>query len=63
MSEGGIVVARRRSGANDEIVVVPLREKESRVRGPWDHSGSINVAVDVDRLLAPPRRAMIVLRG
>ena len=39
-------------------------EKEIKiVRGPWDHSSSIKVAIDVDSLLSPLSRAMVAVRG
>lgn len=39
--------------------------KKSRefVRGPWDHSGSIQVPIDVGAMLPPPMPAAINVRG
>ena len=51
-SEGSVIVVGERGGP----------ERRMRVRGPWDHSGSIGVVVDVDTLLQPLSRAMVVLR-
>lgn len=47
----------------DESLQVVIPEPSRRLRGPWDHSGSINISVDVDQLLPRLNRAMIVLRG
>jgi hypothetical protein len=32
---------------------------KKKVRGPWDHSGSISLQFDVSTLLAPPKRAAV----
>lgn len=37
-----------------------VARKGGVVRGPWDHSGSIRIAVDVDALVARPVRAWTV---
>jgi hypothetical protein len=56
--------AVQRRPSEGSVVVVGVRgEKREIVRGPWDHSGSIGVVVDVDVLLQPLSRAMVVLRG
>ncbi|KAF8163076.1 hypothetical protein B0H34DRAFT_694056 [Crassisporium funariophilum] len=54
--------ARARSRP-EENVVVAEKAAVRTLRGPWDHSGSIATCVNVDRLLQPLQRAMIVLRG
>ncbi|KDR81379.1 hypothetical protein GALMADRAFT_60000 [Galerina marginata CBS 339.88] len=60
-SEGELLQAQMRARErHDGIVTVAREEKEKRIRGPWDHSGSISVAVDVDRLLQTPARALVV---
>ena len=42
-----------------------VRSKRSRefVRGPWDHSGSIQVPFDVAAVLPPPMPAAVTARG
>ncbi|PPQ70280.1 hypothetical protein CVT24_000843 [Panaeolus cyanescens] len=52
---------RRR--AEDEVKLAVVNKEPGRLRGPWDHSGSISIRVDVDSLLPPLNRAMVVLRG
>lgn len=52
MKEGG--AERRREKSDDG----PVR---GRIRGPWDHSGSIAVRIDVDVLLKVP--GVVVIRG
>ena len=39
---------------------VGARKTATATRGPWDHSGSIAVGVDVDALLQRPGRARTV---
>ncbi|KAF9557688.1 hypothetical protein CPC08DRAFT_640004 [Agrocybe pediades] len=63
-TDAGVVLARARPVAHTcDVVIGREKESEKRIRGPWDHSGSICLDIDVDRLLAPPVRAMIVVRG
>ncbi|EFI28420.1 hypothetical protein CC1G_13954 [Coprinopsis cinerea okayama7 len=33
--------------------------EKSKLRGPWDHSSSISVEIDVERLLAPLKPAVV----
>lgn len=42
-----------------------VHRKRSRefVRGPWDHSGSIQVPFDVTAVLPPPMPAAVNARG
>ncbi|KAF9532420.1 hypothetical protein CPB83DRAFT_759641 [Crepidotus variabilis] len=47
--------------SHDEIVIPKMNSPT--IRGPWDHSRSIKVAVNVDQILAPMARAMVVSRG
>jgi hypothetical protein len=40
----------------------PVSEPASgrkRVRGPWDHSGTISLQFDIGALLTPPKRAAV----
>lgn len=57
----GGALPRQRS-TTDDMVVTILEKPSGVVRGPWDHSGSIGVAIDIDKLLAPMARAMVVVR-
>ncbi|TFK25072.1 hypothetical protein FA15DRAFT_591242 [Coprinopsis marcescibilis] len=34
-------------------------EDKQQVRGPWNHSSSISVVIDVSQLLAPPKPVLV----
>ncbi|TEB35992.1 hypothetical protein FA13DRAFT_1787446 [Coprinellus micaceus] len=43
-------------------VHVPAKETaiaNPRLRGPWDHSSSVRIALDVERMLAPLQPAVV----
>jgi hypothetical protein len=37
----------------------PTHSSRKRLRGPWDHSGSISLKIDLGTVLTPPKRAAV----
>lgn len=44
-----------------EVVIRPTSAVSPKIRGPWDHSGCIAVAIDVENVLAPLKPVAVSL--
>ena len=53
------------AGSGSMTARSPPSSKKSKefVRGPWDHSGCIQVPIDVGAMLPPPMPAAVNVRG